>query len=150
MFKITMLGVFFLTGFLVSGYFAFFHGRPQQVKTKLLEAPKRDLAIEFNSFIVAHPGEELNQLVDDLNWLLKNDYHRDLRVKRIIHQDLTSLVAISKLREKLEREDEKTSLAYTQALGTITQRTSNLRNTKDEKIRDEILLLGEMIERNDR
>jgi len=150
MFKLTALGVFLLKGFILSGYFAFFHGRPQQVNTRLLESAQQDLATEFNSFIVAHPGEDLDQLVEDLNWLLKNDYTRDIRVKRIIHQDLKGLVAISKLREKLEREDKQTSLAYDQALKTITDRTNKLRNTKDETIREQILLLGEMIKGNDR
>jgi hypothetical protein len=54
------------------------------------------------------------------------------------------------LREKLARPNEQTLLAYEQALSTIATRVSLLRHTKDQAIRDEILMLGKMIDRNDR
>jgi hypothetical protein len=150
MFKGAAFFVLLIAGLILSAYFAFFWRRPKKVEMKLLEKSHRDLALELNSFIVSNPGEKLNRLVEDLNWLLKNDYQRDIRVKRVIHQDLAGLVAISKLREKLEREDRQTALTYRQALATITDRTRQLRHSKDETIREEILMLGEMIEDNRR
>jgi hypothetical protein len=54
------------------------------------------------------------------------------------------------LREKLERPNEPSLLAYEQALNTIATRVNLLRHTKDQTIRDEILMLGDLIKRNDR
>lgn len=149
--KLTWILVFLLSGFILSAYFAFFHNRPRKVKIQLLEAPQQDLALELNSFIASRPDDErLAVMVDNLNWIIRNDYQRDLRVKRVIHQDLKSLVEMSRLYDRLERPDPVTREAYEDALTTITERTTNLRHNKDQAIRDEILLLGEMIEGNDR
>ena len=150
MIKLTMIGVFLLKGFLISGYFAFFHGRGHQVNTKLLQDTGRESAEKINSFIVMNPNENLNEMVTNLNWIIRNDYQRDIRVRRVIHQDLHSLVEMSHLYEKLDRPDTKTLAAYQAAITTITDRTVALRKAKDQTIRDEILLIGKIIERNDR
>jgi hypothetical protein len=104
----------------------------------------------FNKFVEKYPSELLHTLVDDLNWLINNKYDRDIRVKRVIHQDLEGLTAMMELREKLERPNEPSLLAYEQALNTIATRVNLLRHTKDQTIRDEILMLGDLIKRNDR
>lgn len=148
--KSLFIAIFLVGGLLFSAYMAFWPRKPKKVKMQMLEAPQQELALEFNSFLASNPSEDLNRLVSDLNWIIKNDYQRDIRVKRIIHQDLKSLVDMSKLREQLGRDDEQTSLAYRQAVATIAERTSNLRYAKDENIRDQILILGDMIKGNDR
>lgn len=146
-----LIAVLLLAGFLFSVAMLRIRTQwPKKVKMQMLEAPQRDLALEFNSFLASNPSEDLNRLVSDLNWIIKNDYQRDIRVKRIIHQDLKSLVDMNKLREQLGRNDDQTSLAYRQAVATIAERTSKLRYTKDENIRDQILILGDMIKGNDR
>lgn len=144
------LGVFLFKAFLASGYFAFFYNRPKRVKVTLLEDAHQDFATQFNEFVAKYPDDKLNQLVDDLNWIIRNNYKKDIRVKRVIHQDLKGLVAIANLREKLERPDTETSLAYDEALETISERVSHLRNVKDKTLRDQILMLGEIIKGNDR
>jgi hypothetical protein len=173
MFKLSILGILLLKGFLVSGYFAFFHNRPTKEDTKSLwiDPTTRDASVyvdgtwqilvdgpdqlhlvsnSFDEFVKKYPSDMLHTLVDDLNWLISNKYDSDIRVKRIIHQDLEGLTVMMDLREKLARPNEQTLLAYEQALSTIATRVSLLRHTKDQAIRDEILMLGKMIDRNDR
>ncbi len=151
MFGKAMLGALILKGFLASGYFAFFYNPSKKVKVKLLESDQHETAELFNNFLATETSNEtLDELVDNLNWIIKNDYAKDIRVKRVIHQDLKGLVAISRLIEKLDREDREASLAYDQALNTIADRVARLRHVKDENLRDQILMLGEMIEENDK
>lgn len=150
MFKLTFLGVLLLKGFFVSGYFAFFHGKPKTINATLIEASNAYLADALNEYIKREPSEKLNTLVDNLNWIIDNDYQRDIRVKRVIHQDLKSLVEIHTLLLKLDRPDEVALEVYNSSLDTIVNRTHKLRYIKDEYIRDEILLLGDMIEGNER
>tara|TARA_R110000851_G_C12835872_1_gene541204 strand:+ start:98 stop:622 length:525 start_codon:yes stop_codon:yes gene_type:complete len=174
MFKLSIIALLLIKGLVVSGYFAFFrnkpikddtvHGwhNPYTHKTSVYtdgkwQIVKLDGSVEmqlvsdsFNKFVEKYPSELLHTLVDDLNWLINNKYDRDIRVKRVIHQDLEGLTAMMELREKLERPNEPSLLAYEQALNTITTRVNLLRHTKDQTIRDEILMLGDLIKRNDR
>ena len=149
MFKMAFLGVFLLKGLLVSGYFAFFHGKPKQLDIKLLQDSSAQ-AKELNQFVQEHPSPELTALMRDLDWVIRNEYQRDIRVKRIIHQDLRSLAEMSRLYDMLERSDSESQQAYQDALSTISDRMNKLRHTKDMAIREEILLLGDLIKRNDR
>lgn len=151
MFKLTMLGVLLLKGFIVSGYFAFFHGQHRQVKVKLLEGTGDvGLAMALNKFVRTNPTPELNQLIDDLNWIMEHDMSRDIRVKRLIHQDLKSLVEITNLRKNLSEVDYEIQQAYDQSFQTICERARNLRTADNRDIRNEILILSDMIEGNDK
>lgn len=150
MFKILLYLAWFVVAFVGALYFAFRKVKPKKVDVKLLEAPQQQLALELNQFIKANPSRELDTMVGNLNWIIKNDYQRDLRVKRVIHQDLKSLVEMSRLRHKLERKDADVERTYNEALKTISARTTTLRYEKDQMIRDEILILSDMIKGNDR
>lgn len=151
MFGKAALGILLIKAFVASGYFAFFHNKPKKIEIKQIEgANNGKLAVELNVFIMQNPSDTMNELVTDLNWILKNDYQRDIRVKRIIHQDLKGLVDIHRLVEKLERVDPQTQETFDNSLKLIAERVNTLRYAKDETIRNEILMLGEMIEGNDR
>jgi ABC-type transport system involved in Fe-S cluster assembly fused permease/ATPase subunit len=149
-FKIGFYLFCFIIALISSLYLMFRKVKPKKVEVKLLESPQQQLALEFNQFIKSHPSRELDTMVGNLNWIIKNDYQRDLRVKRVIHQDLKSLVEMSRLRHKLERKDIETERAYSAALKTIADRTTTLRYEKDQMIRDEILILSDMIKGNGR
>jgi len=146
--KLTWILVLVLGGFFTSAYFAFFRNRPKLVKHKRLEITKQGLGAQFNFHAAKNPSKKMDALIDDLNWIIKNDYHRDIRVKKLMHQDMRSLVEISTNMDRLERVDAVAQEVYDNALNTISNRASNLRHSKDQVIRDQILMLGEMIEGN--
>jgi hypothetical protein len=147
----TVIGVFILAGFVISGYFAFFHGQSGQIKLRHLDKNVyQGWAKKFNEFVKRHPELDLDKLTQDLNWIIKNDYHRDLRVKRIVHQDLESLGRMSKLRSLISDLRPADQARVDESLKVITQRAHDLRHIKEEHIREEMLLLGGMIERNSR
>lgn len=141
-----------IVALVVSAYFAFFHA-PKKVKLQLLDDDaNKSVGAKLNDLVASAPNPLLESIITDLNWLLRNDYKRDIRVKRIIHQDLVNLVAISDLWQKLEYRatlDSPTKTQYIETLACIADRTRQLRYSKDEHIRDEILLLGDLIKRND-
>jgi hypothetical protein len=149
--KAAIMLMLLVKGLVVSGYFAFFHSRPKQVNLQPFEGSHmRKYLVELNRFAREHPNPSLDSFMVDLDWIIRNQYERDLRVRRLVHQDLKSLVEITRLYDTLERDDNDSHQVYHDALSNIAARMNKLRHTKDQAIRDEILLLGDMIQRNNK
>lgn len=126
--------------------------RPPRINLKLLEGTGQvPHAGRINQLLEKQPkNRQLKRIVNDLNWLLENDYRRDIRVKRIIHQDLRSLGEMIDLKEQVGASDLMTQNAVNQSLDVIATRTHKLRHTRNEAARNEILTLADMIKGNDR
>ena len=150
MIKIGILGFILVKGLLVSGYFGFIHGKPKRISVKKFSEAKQDLAAQFNSFALAHPSDTMSQLIADLEWILRNDYRKDIRVKRILHQDLKNLMDMAHLRDTLQSYDTLIETKVQDALETIVTRTTAIRYSNDAAVKEKVLMLGEIIDDNER
>lgn len=150
MLKLSSIIIFVLASLVISGYFAFFYRQHRHIDTKKLERSQKEFADELNLFMKNNPSINLDECVANINWLIRNDYQSDIRVKRLVHQDIKSLAEMSRLQDKLERTDPQTAQAFGDAIKTITDRSKKIRYTQDQHIRDEIILLSDMIKDNER
>lgn len=145
MFKIPIILFFVVKGLLISGYFAFVHGRPKKISVDKVAESSQNLAKQFNSFADVHPSDKMSQLVEDLEWILDNDYRDDVRIQNVIHKDIKNLLDMGHFRSLLQQPDVVVEQQFEDSLTTIIQRTTDIRHSKDEDVKAQIRLLGETI-----
>lgn len=119
-----------------------------QLSVKRLEKPKRELATGYNQFVNSYPNRRLKALTKQLQWLLENDYQRNPRVRRILHQDLKNLMDMAKLKEKLSEPDPKVDALLDSKIDEVMKRITAIRRAKDEAVKEEILIHAELIDFN--
>lgn len=119
-----------------------------QLTVRRLEKPKRELAIGYNKFVDEHPNKKMKELTKQLQWLLENDYQRNPRVRRILHQDLKNLMSMAELKSKLSEPDAEIEKLLDDKVEEVTTRVKAIRHTKDEAVKEEILIHAGLIDFN--
>lgn len=119
-----------------------------QLTVKKLEKPKRELAIGYNKFVDMHPNKQMNELTKQLQWLLENDYKRNPRVRRILHQDLKNLMSMIELKDSLSKSDTDVDKLLNEKITEVVERVKAIRQAKDAAVKEEILLHADLIDDN--
>jgi len=122
--------------------------RTPQLTIKKIEKHKRELAIGYNKFVDEYPNKKMKDLTKQLQWLLENDYQRNPRVRRILHQDLKNLMSMAELKSKLSEPDAEIEKLLDDKVEEVTTRVKAIRHAKDEAVKEEILIHAGLIDFN--